>query len=218
MVKKNIGKEEDKDRQSEAQQTVKEGDKSAATGKKAEEGFVGDKEKELPEDEISAKDEQKEKEEVSDKNEGIEEDLNVKLAELQDKYLRLSAEFDNYRKRTLKERIELTKSAGENILFNLLPVMDDFDRAIGLIETTSDSKAMQEGVQLIYAKMKDFLKQNGVKEIEALDKEFDTDLHEAVTKIPAAEKKKKGKVVDVIQKGYYLNDKIIRYAKVVVGE
>jgi len=218
MVKKNIGKEEGKDRQSEAQQAVKESDKSAATGKKAEEGFVGDKEEELLEDEIIVKDEQKEKEEVSDKNEEKEEDLNAKLAELQDKYLRLSAEFDNYRKRTLKERIELTKSAGENILVNLLPVMDDFDRAIGLIETTSDSKAMQEGVQLIYAKMKDFLKQNGVKEIEALDKEFDTDLHEAVTKIPAAEKKKKGKVVDVIQKGYYLNDKIIRYAKVVVGE
>ena len=96
--------------------------------------------------------------------------------------------------------------------------MDDFDRAISLIETTSDSKAMQEGVELIYAKMKDFLKQNGVKEIEALDKDFDTDLHEAVTKIPATEKKKKGKVVDVIQKGYYLNDKILRYAKVVVGE
>ena len=218
MVKKNIGKEEGKDRQSEAQQAVKESDKSAATGKKAEEGFVGDKEEEILEDEIIVKDEQKEKEEVSDKNEEKEEDLNAKLAELQDKYLRLSAEFDNYRKRTLKERIELTKSAGENILVNLLPVMDDFDRAIGLIETTSDSKAMQEGVQLIYAKMKDFLKQNGVKEIEALDKEFDTDLHEAVTKIPAAEKKKKGKVVDVIQKGYYLNDKIIRYAKVVVGE
>jgi len=218
MVKKNIGKEEGKDRPSEAQQAVKESDKSAATGKKAEEGFVGDKEEEILEDEIIVKDEQKEKEEVSDKNEEKEEDLNAKLAELQDKYLRLSAEFDNYRKRTLKERIELTKSAGENILVNLLPVMDDFDRAIGLIETTSDSKAMQEGVQLIYAKMKDFLKQNGVKEIEALDKEFDTDLHEAVTKIPAAEKKKKGKVVDVIQKGYYLNDKIIRYAKVVVGE
>jgi len=216
MVKKIIGKEEDKDRQAEAQQTVKEGSKSKTAGKKAEEEFVGDKEEELLEVEIHGKEEQKE--ELSDKIEEKEEDINAKLAELQDKYLRLSAEFDNYRKRTLKERIEITKSAGENLLVNLLPVMDDFDRAISLIETTSDSKAMQEGIQLIYTKMKDFLKQNGVKEIEALDKDFDTDLHEAVTKIPTAEKKKKGKVVDVIQKGYYLNDKIIRYAKVIVGE
>lgn len=218
MVKKNIGKEEGKDRQPETQQAVKEGDKDTTAMDKTEEEFVGDKKVELEEEEISGKEEQKEKEEVSDKNEEKEEDLNAKLAELQDKYLRLSAEFDNYRKRTLKERIELTKSAGENILVNLLPVMDDFDRAVSLIETTSDSKAMQEGIELIYAKMKDFLKQNGVKEIEAMDKDFDTDLHEAVTKIPATEKKKKGKVVDVIQKGYYLNDKILRYAKVVVGE
>ncbi|MBN1387795.1 MAG: nucleotide exchange factor GrpE [Bacteroidales bacterium] len=218
MVKKNIGKEEGKDRQSETQQTVKESDKGASARKKAEEDSVGDKDGELQEVGITEKEEHKEKEQVSDRSGEKEEDISVKLAELQDKYLRLSAEFDNYRKRTLKERIELIKSAGENILVSLLPVMDDFDRAVSLIETTSDCKAMEEGLKLIYGKMKDFLKQNGVKEIDALDKDFDTDLHEAVTKIPAAEKKKKGKVVDVIQKGYYLNDKIIRYAKVVVGE
>ncbi len=218
MTRKNIGKEDEKDRQSEAQQTVKESDNSKTAEKQAEEGFVGDKDEELLNPEISVKEKKKEKEQESDKSEKKEEDTEVKLAELQDKYLRLSAEFDNYRKRTLKERIELTKSAGENVLISFLPVMDDFDRAISLMETTSDCKAMKEGIELIYGKMKDFLKQNGIKEIDALDKDFDTDLHEAVTKIPAAEKKKKGKVVDVIQKGYYLNDKIIRYSKVVVGE
>lgn len=141
-----------------------------------------------------------------------------KLAESQDKYLRLSAEFDNYRKRTLKEKMDLTKTAGESIINNLLPVMDDFDRALQLMEEVSDRKAMKEGIDLIYAKFSEFLKGNGVKEIEALNKEFDTDLHEAVTKIPAPDKKLKGKVVDVIQKGYYLNDKVMRYAKVVIGE
>lgn len=218
MTRKNIGKEDEKDRQSETQQTVKESDNSKTAEKQTEEGFVGDKDEELLNPEISVKEKKKEKEQESDKSEKKEEDTEVKLAELQDKYLRLSAEFDNYRKRTLKERIELTKSAGENVLISFLPVMDDFDRAISLMETTSDCKAMKEGIELIYGKMKDFLKQNGIKEIDALDKDFDTDLHEAVTKIPVAEKKKKGKVVDVIQKGYYLNDKIIRYSKVVVGE
>ena len=218
MAKKNIGKEEGKERQPKAQQAVKESDKGKITGEKADDGSVGDNDEEIQEAAITEKEEYKEGEQVSDRTEEKEEDINVKLAELQDKYLRLSAEFDNYRKRTLKERIELTKSAGENILVSLLPLMDDFERAVSLIETTSDCKAMEEGIKLIYGKMKDFLKQNGLKEIDALDKDFDTDLHEAVTKIPAAEKKKKGKVVDVIQKGYYLNDKIIRYAKVVVGE
>ncbi len=138
-----------------------------------------------------------------------------KLAEAQDKYLRLSAEFDNYRKRTLKEKMDLTKTAGESIINNLLPVMDDFDRALQLMEEVSDCIAMKKGIDLIHAKFSEFLKGNGVKEIEALNKEFDTDLHEAITKIPAPDKKLKGKVVDVIQKGYYLNDKVMRYAKVV---
>ncbi|MBS0010767.1 MAG: nucleotide exchange factor GrpE [Bacteroidales bacterium] len=177
--------------------------------------FVGENEK------SSARPEQAEKDIEDKESDSIEEkqdDKEAQLAELQEKYLRLSAEFDNYRKRTLKERIDLTKSAGENILVNLLPVMDDFDRAMSLMEIASDCKAMKEGIDLIYSKMKDFLKHNGIKEIDAIDKDFDTDLHEAVTKIPAADKKKRGKVVDVIQKGYYLNDKIIRYSKVVVGE
>ncbi len=217
MVKKNSGKEEEKSRQSKTQQSDKLSNK---TGLKdgQEEVSVGDIEQELTETDNGKEDSEEEKGQESDNSDKKDEDFEAKLAELQDKYLRLSAEFDNYRKRTLKERIELTKSAGENILVGLLPVMDDFDRAISLMEKVSDCEAMKEGIDLIYGKMKDFLKQQGVKEIEAMGKDFDTDLHEAVTKIPAAEKKKKGKVVDVIQKGYYLNDKIIRYSKVVVGE
>ncbi|MCA1756883.1 MAG: nucleotide exchange factor GrpE [Bacteroidales bacterium] len=158
------------------------------------------------------------KEENSDNIEEQAPTAEEKLAEMQDKYLRLSAEFDNYRKRTLKERIEMTKTAGESILVNILPVMDDFDRAVKIMENAPDVKAMKEGIDLIYNKLRDFLKQNGIKEIESDNREFDTDLHEAVTSIPAPEKKMKGKVVDTIQKGYYLHDKVIRFSKVVIGE
>lgn len=150
----------------------------------------------------------------------VQEELSPleKLAVQQDKYLRLSAEFDNYRKRTLKEKMDLTKTAGESLLINLLPVMDDFDRAMKLMESATDCKAMKDGIDLIYSKFNDFLKQNGVKLIESDNCEFDTDLHEAITKIPAPNKKLKGKVVDTVQKGYYLHDKVIRYSKVVIGE
>lgn len=146
------------------------------------------------------------------------EELGYKLAEINDKYLRLSAEFDNYRKRTLKERMELTKSAGEQILQKILPVMDNFERALASMEQTTDVPALREGVELIYANFKDFLAQNGVKEMECLHTEFDPEVQEAVTKIPAPAEELKGKVVDCIQKGYTLNDKVIRYPKVVVGE
>ena len=141
-----------------------------------------------------------------------------KIKELTDKYLRLSAEFDNYRKRTLKEKIELTKTAGEELLKNILPVMDDFERGIQTINDANNITAIKEGIDLIYNKFKDFLNQNGVREIDAKEKEFNIDFHEAVTKIPAAKKDLKGKVVDVIEKGYTLNDKVIRYSKVVIGE
>ena len=144
------------------------------------------------------------------------EEMGVKLMELNDKYLRLSAEFDNYRKRTLKERMELTKTAGEQILVGILPVMDNFERALASIERSSDIKALEEGVRLIYSNFRDFLSRNGVKEMETKEVDFDTDRHEAVTMIPVPEMK--GKVVDTIEKGYVLNDKVIRYAKVVVGE
>jgi len=141
-----------------------------------------------------------------------------KIAEFQNKYIRLSADFDNYRKRTLKEKIDLTKSANAEILLNLLPVMDDFERALKSMEDTKGCKEIKDGIDLIYNKFAEFLKSSGVKEIDAMHKKFDTDIHEAVTKIPAPVKKLKGKVLDVIQKGYYLNEKIIRYPKVVIGD
>jgi len=158
------------------------------------------------------------------KKEGVKAEQKIKktekekLAELNDRYLRLAAEYDNYRRRTLKERMELMKTAGEDILINILPVMDDFERALGSIDQAKEISAVKEGVQLIYTKFTEFLKQRGVKEIEAKEKEFDTDLHEAITKIPAPNKKLKGKVVDVVEKGYYLNEKVIRFSKVVIGE
>lgn len=138
--------------------------------------------------------------------------------EWQDKYIRLSAEFDNYRKRTLKEKTELTKSANADLLNDILPVIDDFERGMANISEAADVEALKEGINLIYIKFVEFLKQNGVKEIEAKEKEFDIDFHEAITKIPAPAEDMKGRVIDVIQKGYLLNDKIIRYAKVVIGE
>ncbi|MFP4060672.1 MAG: nucleotide exchange factor GrpE [Bacteroidales bacterium] len=151
----------------------------------------------------------------------IEEQLaekDQKINELQEKYLRLTAEFDNFRKRTTREKIELMKSAGEDVLAGLLPVIDDFERGLGSIDKSGDIDSVKEGISLIYNKFKEFIKQKGVKEIDAMHKEFDTDLHDAVTKIPAPEEELKGKVVDVIEKGYLLNDKVIRYSKVVVGE
>jgi molecular chaperone GrpE len=141
-----------------------------------------------------------------------------KLDELNDKYLRLAAEYDNYRKRTLKEKMELTKTAGADILVNILPVIDDFERALGHLDQAKDMEAVKEGITLIYNKFSEFMKQRGVREIEAKEKEFDTDLHEAITKIPAPNEELKGKVVDVVEKGYYLYDKVIRFSKVVVGE
>jgi Molecular chaperone GrpE (heat shock protein) len=147
-----------------------------------------------------------------------EEQLQVQVKELQDKYIRLMAEFDNFRKRSLKERTDLIKSAGEDILVNILPIMDDFERGLAAMESAQDVESVKQGVGLIYNKFKDFLTQRGVKEIEASRQDFNVDVHEALTKIPAPEDALKGKVVDVIQKGYYLNDKVIRFAKVVVGE
>lgn len=147
-----------------------------------------------------------------------EKELLEKLAEMQDKYLRLSAEFDNYRRRTLKEKIEITKFAAEDLLLQVLPVMDDFERAIRHMEGTENCSGMKEGIDLIYNKFSEFLKQQGIKEIESLKCEFNVDLHDAVTKIKVDEESLKGKVVEVILKGYYLKDKVIRHSKVVIGE
>lgn len=143
--------------------------------------------------------------------------MEEKLAEMQDKYLRLSAEFDNYRKRSLKEKMELSKYAEENILAKIIPFMDDFDRAVQHLDT-ADNDAMKNGINLIYMKFNEFLKQNGVTEIEAMNTDFNFELHDAVAKVPVQDESKKGKVVDVVLKGYYLRDKILRHAKVVVGD
>jgi len=145
-------------------------------------------------------------------------ELQKELKEQKDKYLRLSADFDNFRKRTLRERIEMSKLAGEEIFLKILPVLDDLDRAMKAIQDSSDMEAVKEGMQLIYNKFKDYLNQQGVKEIDALHQVFDTDVHEAITKIPAKDKKLKGKVIDITEKGYFLNDKVIRFSKVVIGE
>jgi molecular chaperone GrpE len=147
-----------------------------------------------------------------------ERELEENLAEMQDKYIRLSAEFDNYRKRTLREKMELSKYASENLLLKLLPVMDDFERAVSHMESPADYTAIKDGIDLIYLKFSDFLKQNGIKEIDSLNCPFNVDLHDAIAKIAVEEEDKKGKIIDVIQKGYYLQDKVIRHAKVVVGE
>lgn len=146
------------------------------------------------------------------------EALGNELLELKDKHIRLQAEFDNYRKRTMKEKMDLIKSGGESVIVNILPVIDDFERALMAFSEMKDDDPLKQGISLIYSKFKEFLKQNGITEIEAKEKDFDTDLHEAVTKIPAPKEELKGKVVDVIQKGYLMNDKVIRFSKVVIGE
>ena len=181
--------------------------------------------KEIPEELLPAKeskaessDEEASQEEVSDKVIPEEESFEAKLAEMQDKYFRLSAEFVNYRKRTLKEKMEMSRYAGEDLLKKLLPIMDDFERAFRSAEASPDCNAVKAGIDLIYCKLSDFLRQEGVKEIESLNKEFNVDLHDAVTIIPVAEEGKKGKIVEVLSKGYYLKDKVLRHAKVVIGE
>lgn len=183
---------------------------------KAEEKAKAEKQKKEvdPEEPERAVNSEKEQEVQAD----VVKELEQKLAVVNDKYLRLSAEFDNYRKRTLKEKMELTKNAGEQILSGILPVVDNFERALASMEKSDDMQAIREGVKLIYNSFKEFLTQNGVTEIDCVNNTFDTDEHEAVTKIPAPSADLKGKVVDCIQKGYKLNDKVMRFAKVVVGE
>lgn len=143
--------------------------------------------------------------------------LNQKNEELKDKYLRLIAEYDNFRKRTAKEKIELRDAAKSSVILDFIPVVDDMDRAMQHLGEVKDVEATVEGIKLIYAKFTDFLKSQGVEEIVAKDMDFDTDMHEAITKFPAGEDKK-GKVIDVVQKGYKVNDKVVRFSKVVVGE
>jgi molecular chaperone GrpE len=146
-----------------------------------------------------------------------EEKLKQENAALNDKYLRLFAEFDNYKRRTQKERVELLQTAGKDVIVSLLPILDDFDRANKAAENAVDVAAIKEGVQLVHNKLKNLLVQKGLKDIESINTPFNTDLHEAITKIPAPNEDMKGKVIDELEKGYTLNEKVIRFAKVVVG-
>ena len=146
------------------------------------------------------------------------EKANEQIEEQKDKYLRLSAEFDNYRKRTMKEKAELILNGGEKSISSILPIVDDFERALKNMETATDVAAVKEGVDLIYNKFMSVLGQNGVKVIETKEQPLDTDYHEAIAVIPAPNEALKGKILDCVQTGYILNDKVIRHAKVVVGE
>jgi len=143
--------------------------------------------------------------------------LKSELDEANNKYLRLYAEFDNYKRRTSRERIELLQSAGKEVISDLLPTLDDFDRALKAMETTDNVEKIKEGILLVSQKLKKTLTQKGLKEMESINQPFDADIHEAITNIPAPSEDMKGKVIDEVEKGYYLNDRVLRYAKVVVG-
>ena len=214
MVKKKVfGKDSEK----ETSETETTENKDNTTSKRE----INERPEELSRDEGSEEkpsESESDKEPVSDKVIPEDKLLLEKLAEMQDKYLRLSAEFDNYRKRTLKEKIEISKYAGEELLKDILPVMDDFERALKHMETSDNCLGIREGIDLIYVKLSDFLKRNGVKEIESLNSTFNVDLHDAAAKVPVAEEEKKGKIVEVILKGYYLKDKVLRHSRVVIGE
>jgi molecular chaperone GrpE len=144
--------------------------------------------------------------------------LKAELDDQKDKYLRLAAEFDNYRKRTMKEKSELILNGGKKVLESILPIVDDFERALANMEKATDVNAVKEGVELIYNKFNSTLAQNGVKKIEAIGQPLDTDRHEAIAVIPAPAEEQKGKIIDCVQAGYTLNDTVLRHAKVVVGE
>ena len=182
--------------------------KTQATPNECDEETVGQETSQ--ENEAPLTEEEKLAQELNKANEQIEEQ--------KDKYLRLSAEFDNYRKRTMKEKAELILNGGEKSISSILPIVDDFERALKNMETATDVAAVKEGVELIYNKFMSVLGQNGVKVIETKEQPLDTDYHEAIAVIPAPNEALKGKILDCVQTGYILNDKVIRHAKVVVGE
>ena len=154
--------------------------------------------------------------EVNEK--AAEKDWAAELKLVEDKYLRLYAEFDNFKRRTAAERLELFKTANQEVLVALLPVLDDFERALRSMKTVSDINGVKEGVELVNGKLKNILTQKGLKQMDSLGKEFDSEFHEAVTNIPAPSDDLKDKVVDVLENGYFLNEKVVRFAKVVVGK
>lgn len=146
-----------------------------------------------------------------------EDRLKGEIADWQNKHLRLYAEFDNFKRRTSKERLELLQVAGKDVIVDLLPVIDDFERALKSMETATDIEAVKEGIKLVHNKLKNTLMQKGLKEMESMGTEFNADVHEGITNIPAPSPDMKGKVLDELEKGYYLNDKVIRFAKVIIG-
>ena len=157
---------------------------------------------------------------LSDGMPGDDEDEKLKeeLQAQKDKYLRLFAEFDNFRKRSARENLELRQTAGKEVIVSLLDVMDDCDRAEKQLQTTDDIAQIKEGVQLVFSKLRSTLQSKGLKAMVSVNTDFDVEKHEAITEIPVPDPSRKGKVIDEVQKGYYLNDKIIRFAKVVVGK
>lgn len=156
-------------------------------------------------------------EELDDSMDELEK-VQAELAEQKDKFVRLYSEFENFRRRSAKEKIELISNASDQMISDLLPVLDDFERAIANNEKVDDADAIKEGINLVYQKFAAILKAKGLKEIDALNQPFDVDFHEAITKIPAPSEELKNSVVDVVEKGYTINEKIIRYSKVVIGE
>lgn len=179
-----------------------------------------DKHTNVEENEFVQNEEQTSTEEQQDNNTEASKELTAeeKLAELNDRFLRLYAEFDNYRKRTNKEKVDIITNANAGVLADLLPVMDDFERAILNNQQADNLEVVKEGFQLISNKFKGILEAKGLKQMQAKGTTFDSELHEAIANIPAPSKKEVGKVIDDVEKGYYLNDKVIRFAKVVVGQ
>lgn len=193
--------QEEKEQKNTAEDTVEENNKE-----KAEKQKVNDA-SESEENNFSS--ESQKKKELSEQE---------KYQLLNDKYLRLYSDFDNFRKRTMKEKADLVLNAGQGVIKDLLPVLDDFERAIESNGKSEDLEGLKQGFELIYNKFQGILKQKGLKEMTCKGESFDADIHEAITNIPAPSEEDKGKVIDVIEKGYYLNEKVIRYAKVVVGQ
>ena len=192
---------------------------------------MSDKEKEIQENVVNDINETNETENINEPNEDSNEVLtaeealqkkldeaNEKVTTLEDKYLRQVAEFDNYRKRTMKEKAELIKNGGERTIESILPVLDDFERALSNMAKDENASEIMTGVELIYNKFVGILKQNGLQKIETEGADFNTDFHEAIAMIPTPNEELKGKVLDCVQAGYTLNDKVIRHAKVAVGE
>lgn len=151
-------------------------------------------------------------------DENANEKINNELAEMKDKYIRLVAEFDNFRRRSAKEKMELTQTAGKEIIQSLLIVLDDSERATKQMETSTDINQVKEGINLVFGKLKSILQSKGLKKMESINQIFDVDLHEAITEIPAPSQEMEGKIIDEVEPGYYLNEKLIRFAKVIVGK